>query len=107
MKYLICGILGIAIGFFIFYLLFRIANQNRRVKKNFKFAKPNFTKAVLCGSVYRYQSNTYRLFAIRGACHIHSNPDNYSNCLVLLESKGRKHYQNQAGIPGGNKGYFR
>ena len=46
MKYLICGILGIAIGFFIFYLLFRIANQNRRVKKNFKFAKPNFTKAV-------------------------------------------------------------
>ena len=53
MKYLICGILGIAIGF-----------------------------------------------------HIHSNPDYYSNCLVLLESQGRKHYQNQKGIPGGNKGYF-
>lgn len=39
-------------------------------------------------------------------CHIHSNPDYYSNCLVLLESQGRKHYQNQKGIPGGNKGYF-
>jgi hypothetical protein len=34
------------------------------------------------------------------------NPDYYSNCLVLLESQGRKHYQNQKGIPGGNKGYF-
>ena len=54
MKYLICGILGIAIGFFIFYLLFRIANQNRRVKKNFKFAKPNFTKAVLVAVLCTY-----------------------------------------------------
>ena len=34
------------------------------------------------------------------------NPDYYSNCLVLLESQGRKHYQNQKGIPRGNKGYF-
>lgn len=114
MKYLICGILGIAIGFFIFYLLFRIANQNRRVKKTLSLQSQTLQSGIgsgfvylLCGSVYRHQSNTYRLFAIRGACHIHSNPDNYSNCLVLLESKGRKHYQNQAGIPGGNKGYFR
>lgn len=34
------------------------------------------------------------------------NTDHYSNCLVLLESQGRKHYQNQKGIPRGNKGYF-
>lgn len=59
MKYLICGILGIAIGFFIFYLLFRIANQNRRVKKNFKFAKPNFTKAVLVAVLCTYFVGLY------------------------------------------------
>ena len=101
MKYLICGILGIAIGFFVFYLLFRIANKDKLCKK-----LQDGSKKKLCGFVYRYQSNTYRLFTIRGACHIHSNPDYYSNCLVLLESQGRKHYQNQKGIPGGNKGYF-
>lgn len=52
MKYLICGILGIAIGFFIFYLLFRIANQNRRVK-------PNFTKAVLVAVLCTYFVGLY------------------------------------------------
>ena len=116
MKYLICGILGIAIGFFVFYLLFRIANKDKLCKKlqdgsKKKLPKPNFTKLVLVAVLFTYfvglyQSNTYRLFTIRGACHIHSNPDYYSNCLVLLESQGRKHYQNQKGIPGGNKGYF-
>lgn len=34
------------------------------------------------------------------------NIQNHLICLVLLESQGRKHYQNQKGIPGGNKGYF-
>ncbi len=119
MKYLICGILGIAIGFFVFYLLFRIANKDKLCKKLQDGSKKETSEAelyktcigrspfyLLCGFVYRYQSNTYRLFTIRGACHIHSNPDYYSNCLVLLESQGRKHYQNQKGIPGGNKGYF-
>ena len=46
MKYLICGILGIAIGFFVFYLLFRIANKDKLCKKlqdgsKKKLPKPN------------------------------------------------------------------
>lgn len=43
---------------------------------------------------------------LRALSRDEQNPDHYSNCLVLLESQGRKHYQNQKGIPGGNKGYF-
>ena len=53
MKYLLCGIFGVIVGFLIFYLLFRIANKEKlrkmlqegKVKK--KIPKPNFTKAVL------------------------------------------------------------
>ena len=59
MKYLLCGILGIILGFLVFYLLFRIANKNRLYRKlkaegKKKLPKPNFTKAnlvaVLCTS---------------------------------------------------------
>ena len=96
MKYLLCGILGIILGFLVFYLLFRIASR---------FSGSPFY--LLCGSVYRYQGNTYRLLTIRRIGNVYSHADNYSNCLVLLESQGRKHYQNQTGIPGGNKGYTR
>ena len=114
MKYILCGILGVVLGFLIFYLLFRIANRKQLFKRESakKRGKPTFTKVVLVAVLFTYfvglyQSNAYRLLTIRGTCHIHSNPDNYGNCLVLLESQGRKHYQNQAGIPGGNKGYAR
>jgi succinate dehydrogenase hydrophobic anchor subunit len=58
MKYLLCGILGIAIGFFVFYLIFRIVNQRgirRKLKqKKFTFAKPSFTKLVLVAVLFTY-----------------------------------------------------
>lgn len=119
MKYLICGILGIAIGFFVFYLLFRIANKDKLCKKlqdgsKKKLPKPNFTKLVLVAVLFTYFVGLYigikvtlidySQFGVL-ATYI-ATPDYYSNCLVLLESQGRKHYQNQKGIPGGNKGYF-
>ena len=43
MKYLICGILGIAIGF-LFYLLFKIANKDKLCKKLQDGSKRNFPK---------------------------------------------------------------
>ena len=59
MQYLICGILGVVLGFFVFYLLFRIANKNRLYKKlkaegKRKIPKPNFTKAVLVAVLFTY-----------------------------------------------------
>ena len=59
MKYLLCGILGVVLGFFIFYLLFRIANKNRlykqlKAKGKRKIPKPNFTKAVLVAVLFTY-----------------------------------------------------
>ena len=119
MKYLLCGILGIILGFLIFYLLFRIANKNRLYRKlkaegKKKLPKPNFTKAVLVAVLFTYFVGLYIgikvtliLLTIRRIGNVYSHADNYSNCLVLLESQGRKHYQNQTGIPGGNKGYTR
>lgn len=64
MKYLVCGILGVVLGFFIFYLLFRIANKNRRTKKSTAesektFTKPNFTKAVLVAVLFTYFVGLY------------------------------------------------
>lgn len=47
MKYLICGILGIAIGFFVFYLLFRIANKDKLCKKLQDGSKRNFRSRTL------------------------------------------------------------
>lgn len=46
MKYLICGILGIAIGFFVFYLLFRIANKDKLCKKLQDGSKKKLPKAT-------------------------------------------------------------
>lgn len=59
MKYLLCGILGIVVGFLIFWLLFRIANKNRIAKKLEesgikKLPKPNFTKVVLVAVLFTY-----------------------------------------------------
>lgn len=56
MKYFICIIGGILLGFFIFYLLFRIANKRWRLKKQDKGkkTKPNFTKAVLVAVLLTY-----------------------------------------------------
>ena len=64
MKYLICGILGIAIGFFVFYLLFRIANKDKLCKKlqdgsKKKLPKPNFTKLVLVAVLFTYFVGLY------------------------------------------------
>ncbi len=57
MKYLLCGILGIVLGFFVFYLLFRIANKNRLYKKlkadgKKNTPKPNFTTIVLVAVLF-------------------------------------------------------
>ena len=58
MKYLLCGILGVVLGFFVFYLLFRIANKKRFFKKKSvgekRKIKPNFTKAVLVAVLFTY-----------------------------------------------------
>ena len=64
MKYLLCGILGIILGFLIFYLLFRIANKNRLYRKlkaegKKKMPKPNFTKAVLVAVLFTYFVGLY------------------------------------------------
>ena len=64
MKYLICGILGIAIGFFVFYLLFRIANKDKLSRKlqdgsKKKLPKPNFTKLVLVAVLFTYFVGLY------------------------------------------------
>lgn len=56
MQYLISGILGIVLGFFVFYLLFRIAQKNRKLMADGKTkkSKPNFTKAVLLAVLFTY-----------------------------------------------------
>ena len=56
MKYFICVTGGILLGFFIFCLLFRIANKRWRFKRQDgkKKAKPNFTKAVLVAVLFTY-----------------------------------------------------
>lgn len=62
MKYILCGILGVVLGFLVFYLLFRIANKDklyRRLKEKQergkkKLPKPNFTKAVLVAVLLTY-----------------------------------------------------
>lgn len=64
MKYLLCGILGIILGFLVFYLLFRIANKNRlyrklRAEDKKKLPKPNFTKAVLVAVLFTYFVGLY------------------------------------------------
>lgn len=60
MKYLLCGILGIALGFFSFFLLFRIANSRKRKEKvSRKLPKPNFTKAVLVAVLCTYFVGLY------------------------------------------------
>ena len=62
MKYLACGILGIAVGFLIFYLLCRIrsyARVRQRKKGKKKLPKPNFTKAVLVAVLCTYFIGIY------------------------------------------------
>lgn len=64
MKYFLCGILGIILGFLVFYLLFRIFNKNRRYRKlqaedKKEIAKPNFTKAVLMAVLFTYFVGLY------------------------------------------------
>lgn len=56
MKYFICVIGGILLGFFIFCLLFRVANKRLRLRKQDqgKKTKPNFTKAVLVAVLFTY-----------------------------------------------------
>lgn len=64
MKYLLHGILGIILGFFVFYLLFRIANRNRLYRKlteegKKKLPKLNFTKVVLVAVLFTYFVGLY------------------------------------------------
>ena len=56
MKYLLCGILGIVLGFFIFFLLAMVTNYRkaRKRKKQKEKIKPNFTKAVLVAVLFTY-----------------------------------------------------
>lgn len=61
MKYLLCGILGVVIGFLIFYLLFRIANKKQLLKREAgkKSEKPTFTKLVLVAVLFTYFVGLY------------------------------------------------
>lgn len=61
MKYLLCRMLGVAIGFHIFYLLFRIANRKRLLKREAgkKREKPTFTKCVLVAVLFTYFVGLY------------------------------------------------
>ena len=61
MKYIICGILGVILGFFIFGLLCRNANIRRKIKKvgKKKFTPPNFTKLVLVAVLLTYFIGLY------------------------------------------------
>lgn len=57
MRYILCGILGVVFGFFIFALLFRNTNKKRSYKKpgkKGKMPKPNFTKTVLVSVLFTY-----------------------------------------------------
>lgn len=53
MKYILCVITGILLGFFLFTLLFGIANKRVRFGKRSKI-KANFTKAVLVAVLFTY-----------------------------------------------------
>ncbi|MBD5509998.1 MAG: hypothetical protein HDR08_01870 [Lachnospiraceae bacterium] len=64
MKYLLCGIFGIVLGFLLFYLLFWIANGKKSCRKPDikgvrKLPKPNFTKAVLVAVLCTYFVGVY------------------------------------------------
>lgn len=60
MKYLLCGILGIVLGFFVFYLWLRNSNKRRHLKRGNKSKlKPNFTKAVLVAIILTYFIGLY------------------------------------------------
>ena len=61
MKYLLCGILGTAIGFLIFYLIYRIAGRKQLPKRESaeKRGKPTFTKAVLLAVLFTYFVGLY------------------------------------------------
>lgn len=57
MKYLICGILGVVLGFFLFYLLLRITTKKKLKSKQEdteKTFKPNFTKTILIAVLLTY-----------------------------------------------------
>lgn len=56
MKYLICVIMGVLFGFFIFCLLFISVNKRQRSRKQDKGKKEklNFTKAVLVSVLLTY-----------------------------------------------------
>lgn len=61
MKYILCGILGTAIGFLIFYLIYRIAGRKQLPKRESaeKRGKPTFTKAVLLAVLFTYFVGLY------------------------------------------------
>ena len=60
MKYLICGILGVVLGFFVFYLLFKRENKSGHFKRSAgKKKMPNFTKAVLVAVLFTYFVGLY------------------------------------------------
>lgn len=60
MKYVLCGILGIVLGFFIFCLLYRTTNKKKRNKRTGKKIKmPNFTKLVLVAVLLTYFLGLY------------------------------------------------
>ncbi|MDD3488736.1 MAG: hypothetical protein PHR62_02490 [Paludibacter sp.] len=58
MKYILCGILGIVLGFFIFVLLSKIANGRKRAKRK-KLKLPNFTKLILAVVLFTYFIGLY------------------------------------------------
>lgn len=61
MKYILCGVLGVVLGFLIFYLLFRIANRKQLFKRESakKRGKPTFTKTVLVAVLFTYFVGLY------------------------------------------------
>ena len=109
MKYILCGILGVVLGFLIFYLLFRIVNRKQLFKRESakKKREADLYKGciggspfyLLCGPVYRYQSDTYRLLTIRGTCHIHSNPDTTVIALYCWKAKAENIIKIKQGYP--------
>lgn len=61
MKYLLCGILGVIFGFFIFRLMCNKTSIRRKIKsaKKKKFTPPNFTKLVLVAVLFTYFIGLY------------------------------------------------
>lgn len=63
MKYLICGILGVILGFLVFGLLFKVALDKKKLKlsagKRAKPKLPNFTKLVLVAVLLTYFIGLY------------------------------------------------